>query len=267
MEFSPIDTSEFLGRDERLRRIERFRGLADAPPKFPIMFHRTNLSIHSDRVQWLIETMLPDLMTIFPDLNPERCRTIAKVHDDPETDPNWGDVQLADKEHWSKEKLELNHQQELASIAYVAANAPSTINGFNYEDLMREAAEKETLEAQLVSFADKFDGYGEGCHEVYGGNARFIGVWQGYTKRLQAFTNLFPRLAPIRTIDKVPFNPPTEYDYRQIAKGKRYHTPESILRVTGNPHYDFWRKVTIEKGKEKGRFHLLTRMESYGDIS
>src|SRR5688500_128339 len=113
MEFADIDTSQFVGRDDRLAKIERFRGLKDAPPKFPVMFYRTNLDIHSNRVQWFIDAILPDAITVFPDFNPERCRTIAQIHDDPETDPNWGDVQLGDKERWSKEQLALNHLQEM----------------------------------------------------------------------------------------------------------------------------------------------------------
>ena len=47
------------------------------------------------------------------------------------------------------------------------------IEKYVYKDLLFESAEHSTLESMIVSYADKYDAYGEAVHEIFAGNHYF----------------------------------------------------------------------------------------------
>jgi hypothetical protein len=265
MEFTPIDFSEFLGREEALKAKQRFKGQEGEPPLFPVMYYRTDLALHYRQVLWIVEAKLPQILSIYPDFRVEFARTQAAVHDDHERIR--GDKQRSHKMRQSKKEKAQFRKQEIADIRAASLLAPKNINGFSYEGMMMHALEKCCLEDQYVSWADKVVGFGEACHEIYAGNRCFYRPEEGenpmgeYTKTLQTFGESYPKLAPLFELDDPSLVPPKALDIEDILRNGHPHTRESILLPTGNPHYDFWKRVTIERMGEKGWEFLTTQQE------
>ena len=236
-----MQLEQFVGRKEDLLKIIRFNMERRTP-----MFYRTNDYIHSKRVRAIAEEFLPAAVEVYGDrLNPEKLLILAEVHDDAEIIT--GDIQGYDKDRMTPEQLAKIKQDETQAIPTLAARWPKTANGFEYAGLLINAANKDCLEAQLVSWADKTDAYCESMHEVQAGNKRFIGTTRDYaTVKFAKLLKEFPELREAQGKHPL-FTIPSEVNLDAIMRNGRYHTAESVRIQTGIPHYDIWRKITIEK--------------------
>lgn len=226
----------FDGRDDALDSIDRY-------PDWPTMFYRTTDRLHSQRVSWIVEDLADAITEVYGGrVDIEQARVLALVHDDYETDPRLGDVPL-----WLKlrmgdiERAELD-LRELAAIDLVTGRWPERVNGFAYRDLLLQAHGKTTLEAQIVSLADKTDALCEAIHEFLAGNELFNRPIGTYRSILASFPMRFPALAPLFATEH-PFTLAVPYLFS--PERVRPHTYHSVAAPTGIPQYDRWKQLTI----------------------
>lgn len=252
MELKTITFPELAGRKEELERIERFN-------MYPVMYYRTNVFIHSQRVRWITEELVPPLKQAFNNFDAELARILALVHDDAEVIT--GDVQLGHKLQMSAEELAGVDRKEQEAIEILSKRFPQKINGFPYKQLLTHALKKDIIEAQAVSLADKLDAYGESMHELLAGNADFIPPCQNYTRILANFGNQFPQLRRASSGSHPLLISPLIYEFQDIALKGKPHTVEMINTSTNLPHYDFWKDLTIRKFGEQGVAFLITQRE------
>lgn len=244
--YSKINLSGFEAREEELKKIKRY---VDDHTK--IMYYRTTDWQHSWRVSWHVEQIIPLMHHVFPGFNGELSRRMALVHDDLERIT--GDVQLYRKEQMNKDELQQLRQREQAAIAQLAAQSPFAIDGYPYRELLQMAFDKSCLEAQVVSYCDKFDGFGEALHEVFAGNPRFLRPVQGndktkgYIGRLKEFEHKYPELQPLLQQDHPMFNPARINFEQMVIDGKPF-TRESVVQPTGYAPYDRWKFNIISNG-------------------
>ncbi len=137
------------------------------------------------------------------------------------------------------------------------------VNGYNYEDLLTAAKEKKKLEAQFVSFFDKFDGAGEAWHEVWAGNKYFLlpaggsdGQKGGYVKRLNEFPHKY--LFMLEFFNLNPEYLPQSFDFKFISKHRQPHTENSLREDSGYHSYERWKRTII---KNEGINKLITQLE------
>src|SRR3989344_3516771 len=108
MQFKPISFEGFYGREDELKKVIRYH-------KYVPMFYRTNLQMHSNRVLWLVEDLIPLAKKVYGSkFDIEKARTLAKVHDDAEVIT--GDVQLGHKLQMSSSELANVHSDEASAI-------------------------------------------------------------------------------------------------------------------------------------------------------
>lgn len=257
MDFEPILLNGFEGREEALSKIKRF-----AHSLFPVMFYRTNDLIHSKRVLWHLEEAIPDIVSVYGNLfDVNFARTLAEVHDDVELVT--GDVQLPYKEKMTRDELNVFAEEEDEAILKLIERFSSVANGFSYEELLVAAKEKKRLEAQFVSFFDKFDGAGEAWHEIWAGNSYFVlpaggkdGKSGGYIRRLNEFFTKYPQMKPF--FEKFPEYLPKPFDFKSAAEKGKIHTIESFGKDSGFELYEVWKKNII---KHEGVHNLIKQIE------
>jgi hypothetical protein len=230
------------------------------------MFYRTNLFVHSNRVQGIVQKLIPGAMVAYPELNPELVLMISKYHDDHEIIPSLGDVPLQMKLLMDHEKLSSLKQSELEAARMLSADYGNPVIGdYRYIDLLMHAIQKDCAEAQLHSLADKIDGFCEAVHEVLAGNLGFLEAVMNYIGK--TFNDL-PKNFPL-IVDA--FGPNNEFFNFPVVELKPYfefgkvgaflHTPQTILeRKTGIIHYELWKQVTLSL---PGGMDLLTRQTEF----
>jgi len=176
--FRPIDLSVFPKERERaLQSIYRY-GM------FEVVFYRSNLSMHTRRVLWLIEELLP-LAEKLLTLDSEKARILALVHDDAEIIT--GDVQAGVKARMSVSELKAVAKAEEQAIQELAKKSPAVVHGYSYKKLLLHALKKDCVEAQLVSYVDKIDAHCESLHEVLAGNINLLPSVMFYVNALTLF--------------------------------------------------------------------------------
>ena len=244
MNFPPINLQGFEAREDRLKAIKRYDD-----PYFGQMFYRTSDWEHSWRVLWIFESIAEQTLAVYRDFDVHFARTLALVHDDAEMIT--GDVQLFRKEQMTlAEKAELARQEVLA-METLAAEFPQYCNGYNYAELLHAAQGKERLEAQVVSYCDKFDGFGEALHEVWAGNHSFLRPVQGrnkdggYISRLAEFSGKYHSLRDLLNMEHPIFRV-TRINFDLIAERGEPHTPESAVRDSSYAPYEYWKKTVVE---------------------
>jgi len=238
----------FNDREHLLRKITRYS-------MYSPMFYRSNVFVHSQRVHWIIEELLP--YANFPGFDAEKARTLALVHDDAEIIT--GDIQRGHKNVMTKEQLSQVYENERRAIPLMSQRWPATVNGYSYPVLLAHALDKDCLEAKFVNFADKVDGFGESMHELFAGNRLFAVPALDYTGFLQTFAQNFPELARMFSYEHPFLQAPVNPNVEEILKNGKLHTPEGVQRSTGCAQYDFWRKINLERNAE----HLLvTQVET-----
>ena len=238
--FKEIDFAGFDGREEKLQKIIRYNMERRTP-----MHYRTNDLIHSKRVHLLVNDILPTIAPIYNNgLNPSKALTLALVHDDAEI--LTGDVQLYYKDRMSLEQLTELKLKEKQAIEQLSKNWPEKIDNFSYKELLCHALYKNCLEAQVVSYCDKIDGFCEAVHEIYAGNQKFTGSAVAYVKKLNQFPEKFPLLNKIIPSNHPFLVLPKELNLENMPKETRFHTLETIKNLSGISHYDRWKELTIK---------------------
>lgn len=246
--YQPFNLAGFEIRKAELKKIKRY---VDSHTQ--VMYYRSTDWQHSWRVLWHLEEILPRT-EIFPGFNIELSRRMAIIHDDLEIIT--GDVQLYRKEQMSDEELRQLKEKEKEAIDQLAKRFPFSIDGYPYRELLEMAHEKNCLEAQLVSYCDKFDGFGEALHEVYAGNSRFLRPTQGtmkdsgYIRRVNIFSEKYPELQQLLEQKHPLFNLP-RIDFDPIAEQGKPHTPDSIIISAKYAPYDFWKGNIMKRGKKE----------------
>ena len=254
MDFSPITLEGFSGRAKELAAIDRYVHAIT-----PVMFYRTTDLIHAHRVLWHLEDMLPDIVSVFPDFRIDYARTLAFLHDDVEVLS--GDVQLHDKEQMTAQERAALEREEASLIPCMVGRYSPVANGFSYADLLLDAKGKRFLEAQFDSFCDKFDGFGEACHEVWAGNKSFAlpaggrnGTSGGYVRRLNDFVDKYPLMRPFFAAFPHYLPEPFAFDAVEGAP----HTQQSLFAPTGYAPYDRWKSTVIRRELSRGKLVQLT---------
>jgi 5'-deoxynucleotidase YfbR-like HD superfamily hydrolase len=258
MMLSDIDVSAFPDeREEKLRAIFRYS-------MFEVMFYRSSLWQHTHRVHWIVEELLP--FTSGMQIDHEKARVLALVHDDAEMVT--GDWQAGHKAKMSPEELRAIEADEEKAVQKLAARYPETVYGFNYAALLRHAIHKDCVEAQIVSYADRFDAYCETLHEILAGNLGLLWSLMLYERWLASYASKYPALKPLIT-QQSPFilggdnrfQPPhvdTEA-YRFLGKP---HTLESLRHPTDFGFYNAWRLLVEKRGGDEGVRWLTEQKES-----
>ena len=249
-------------REENLRKIKRYH-------KFKVMFYRTNNLLHSQRVLYLLEEILPIVKSLYPDFDEKKARLIALHHDNHEIVLEGGDIPLQYKLMMTDEESSDLQQKEILAVEMLSKSYPKKIKGYEYKQLSLHAIFKDCIEAQVVSFIDKIDGYCEAIHEVLAGNVIFLEPIINYN--LKTFNDLIGKYPLITEVFKLKKN---WFDYEIVVDikgffddgliGGKPHTKETIEKKTVIPQYEMWKYVTlknfgIEPLVNQAEFHHNTK--------
>lgn len=258
---------EFTGRDDDLRRIERYS-------MYTVMLYRSNLYTHSQRVATLVKNMrLAAERSFGKDYDSKKAEIMAFVHDDAEI--IFGDVQAGNKSKMTPAQLSTVKKAEEDAIKTVSKRFPSQIGGYDYRKLLEEYKDYSSLESQVVCYADKYDALGEALHEVYAGNTFFVTnvtnqygtiptPLEYYTKFFRDFQDKFPDTKKLfdQTLDMFELVDYQPKAYRIIAKRGKLHTRRSVKTVTGDTHYDVWKRAVLGCGDDETIEALYIQKES-----
>lgn len=232
-------------REENLLNIKRYH-------KFKVMFYRTNNLVHSRRVLFLLEEILPIIKMLYPNFDEVKAKLIALHHDNHEIVLEGGDIPLQYKLMMSNEELSDLEQKEILAVEMQSKSYPKHIKGYEYKQLSMHAIFKDCIEAQIVSFIDKIDGYCEAIHEVLAGNAVFLEPIINYN--LKTFNNLNVKYHLIKKVFELKeywFDLGIVVDLKEFfengSKGTKPHTIETIKKKTVIPSYEKWKEITISK--------------------
>ncbi len=227
----------FEGRTEALGKIIRF-GINIR------MIYRTNLLLHSKRVYYMLNEIMPLAKQAFGnELDEKKALALAIVHDDAEIIT--GDIQLGDKLNMTKKELEKIDEDEAKAIDEISSKWPKTVMGYSYRDLLMHALRKDCVEAEIVSYCDKMDAYCESIHEILAGNMIFTTAIDTYTMVLNKFAEKFPRIAKLLKMEHPLLLMPGKIDQGKIPKEIIFYSEESAAAKTGIPQYDKWKEITI----------------------
>jgi 5'-deoxynucleotidase YfbR-like HD superfamily hydrolase len=190
---------DYARRENDLREVTRFSD-------FPLMFYRTNLAEHSDRVENLVRILLAEIKegSKLSSLDSELCLAIAQTHDDPEIIT--GDIPSPKKNQMSNQEQKRHIIKEFSAAQKLVLRYGPTFRNYDYEKLLEHSILGQSPEYVLVNFVDKLEALGEVLHEIHNGNDPFRSSPEG------------------RTI------PPTEY-YRQFLHEVVYHSEKDIGRL------------------------------------
>ncbi len=257
-----MDSVAFAGfedREEKLKKIYRFS-------MFEVFFYRSSLWDHVQRVALIIKELSPLALRLLPNFDAEKAYVLALVHDDAEMIT--GDVQLGHKQRMSSEELKQVDLEEAKAVDILSEQYPKEITRFIYRDLLLNALHKDTLEAKLVSYADKLDAYCESMHEALAGNITALRPLLMYEKILDRFDEKYPELISLLQDQSSPFtNLEQRLNLLYVFKGpylhlNRPHTPKTITLVTDFPTYNRWKKLVLEHFA-KGTKLLTHQKESF----
>jgi 5'-deoxynucleotidase YfbR-like HD superfamily hydrolase len=255
---------DFKGREKALRNIIRWAIK-------PVMFYRPNLLTHGKHVYWLIKDIAPHIKKVFPKFETERALMMALVHDDPEIIV--GDVQAGSKLKMTKAQLKDLNEKEEQAIDKISKRFPKKVGEYIYKDLLIEAHNKKTLEAQIVNFVDKMDAFGEALHEVFAGNILFTQKSsseygndiptpvQFYIDFHRAHEKKVPLLTPLFATKESFFANPEERDFTAIANEGIVHSLESLKTQSRYFHYDLWKRIILKHADEEEIKNLITQKE------
>ncbi len=258
------DLSDFKDREEALRKITRYS-------LYKQMFYRTNLWIHTRRVAWIVECLIPLAKRVFGNgFDGEKAVAMALIHDDAEI--LFGDIQAGNKFKMTPDQLAEVKKLENDAIEKIIQDSPKFFGKYVYGDILIEATTKPHVESIIVDWADKFDAFCESLHEFYAGNR----VWaenvvneygtiplptEYYMNYFNNFTKKFPKSVELFKHDSNVFKIPTNPDVHKVLESGSLHTPESIKQETGYEPYDFWLALTIDSGTDEDVVSLYKKVE------
>lgn len=247
-----------ITREEKLRAIKRF-SMTD------VFFYRSSLWHHSLRVYFIVNELSKFSQEILPECDWKKAGVLALVHDDAEMIT--GDVQLGHKQVMTENQLKEVQSNEVAAIEILASEFSGSLGGYSYKELLKHALHKDCIEAQVVSYADKFDAYCESLHEVLAGNMQALRAVINYVAILEGFKRKYPLLEPLleskdsplidigRRTDMWHVN---QHNYDWL---NRPHTAESIKRETEFSFYNTWKTLVVENLGQEGVEILTTQVE------
>lgn len=258
------ELKKFPDRERNLRDITRY-SLYDS------MWYRTNLWTHSRRVAWIVEELSLLAQEVFGDsFDSKKAYIAALVHDD--TEMIIGDIQAGNKA--KMEKAELNKLDILERNAAddLAAKSPQYIGGYEYKELLYHAIDKDSLEAMVIDWADKFDAFCEALHEIFAGNTSWtknvvneygtiLLPTDYYMNYFNKFKEKFPQSAPLFEKHDPIFTIPTYPAIEKLIVDCTDHTEKSIHQKTGYMPYDLWISLTLKKGTDEDIKNLYIRKE------
>lgn len=256
------ELSAFPGREADLRKEFRWRNRSP-------MYYRPHLYTHSKHVAWLLREVMPKVIAAVEGFDERRAYALGLVHDDPEI--LTGDYPAADKARMTQEQLQTIADEERVAIPKLASRYPKALAGFDYEALLVDMVELKTPEAQVAKYMDRFDGFGEGVHEIYAGNRAFVGEVDSVYGMTPPFGELniklrrsmhekFPLLRALGdahhffSLDPLP-------DLESVCSVGAPHTRDSLFKEFGYPQYDEWLRLVREAGDEEELVNLYTKKE------
>ena len=248
-------------REQDLKNIKRYN-------KFTVMFYRTDDLVHSERVKFLLEEILPFVKDIYPEIDVKKAKLIAKHHDDYEITLDEGDIPLQLKLMMDKNEHSILQQKEIYAASLLSSFYPKKINGYFYEQILLHSIFKDCMEAQLVSFVDKIDGYCEAVHEVLAGNNVFLEPVINYN--LKTFNNLkdkYPLIEKIFELKNIWFDlcvVDLKVFFENGNIGSLPYTEETVKKKTHILQYERWKEITVKKFGiqqliNQVEFHKLTK--------
>ncbi len=252
-------------REQKLRSIKRF-SIAE------VFLYRSSLWQHSLRVYFITRELSKIAGESIPGYDADKAEILALVHDDAEMIT--GDVQLGHKEAMSDAELNEVHNNEAKAIGFLASDddAPTTLSlgrkHYFYGSLLYHALQKDCVEAQVVSYADKLDAYCESLHELFAGNLLALRPAMSYGPRLKEFGKKYPLLKPLLSrTDSIFANPGALLDSMRFHRRNylhlgKPHTIESIHKDTEFTFYNLWRKIVLDNLGEEGLWWLITQVET-----
>lgn len=254
MAFAPLNQEQmqelfrdFKDRDKYLHLVTRYS-------MYDVMLYRTNLYTHSHRTAAIVRAINPTALTILSGYDPRKAELLALVHDDAEI--IFGDVQAGNKSKMTPKQLLEVQRQEARAIKKIAEQFPKYIDRYVYERLLEEAADHSSLEAQVVSYADKYDALGEAYHEAFAGNYYFVTnvvneygkiptPFEYYESYFGTFLDKFPALAPLLSARHPIFVPVQTQGCQSVVVNAVPHTDASLRKTTGQHHYDVWKQIIL----------------------
>lgn len=244
--YREIDLSIFPSdREMKLKEIYRYSF-------FDVVYYRSNLWMHTHRVLWLLEELMP-IAKKYIEFDEEKARALALVHDDPEM--LTGDIQAIVKSRMTKEEQTKMEEDDMKAIDEIAKSYPEFINGYSYRELLKHSAKKDCIEAKLVSYVDKMDAYCESLHELYAGNLSLLRSVVFYANALPLFPIKFPELKEMLSSKESTLTfitdqiSPGEIKYENYKNFNKPHSAESLEINTDFPFYKTWKDIVIKKGK------------------
>ena len=143
---------------------------------------------------------------------------------------------------------------------------PATIKFFGSD------IDKNSLEAIVVAWADKYDGFCEALHELYAGHA----LWATeivneygtaplptdlYSRYFQEFTHQFPKSVALFECNNSWLRIPPWPNAQQVIQNRKPHSVTSLLHQTGYVPYDQWIALTFTNGTQEDITGLYTKKE------
>jgi hypothetical protein len=210
--------------------------------------------------------MTKSLVTIaqecYEGFDPKLAELISIHHDDPEMPGE--DTSFQRKLQMNAEQKAMHMQEELLAIDEICKYYPEKIEGYWYKEILLHSLYKDCREAQLHSYADKCDGYGEAMHELLAGNNVFLEPVLNYSsKTFECRWEKFPLIKGVFNYNGENNSPLLSFPVMDLMEffsgGKRIaspHTPLTISLNTNIPFYEEWKRITIESFPDG--MHLLT---------
>ncbi len=204
------------------------------------MLYRSNVYLHEQRVLALVEGAFPFVRDRTKEIELPLLRAFAKVHDD---------IELIGREFTSPDQEPDQSESRDIRRRFKALNGgyDFSVEGFEVKDLQILYRLQNSIEAQLVRYADRFDGLGECAHEVAAGNRTFEEALGTHVSKLQALRRELPLLAPLLN-QRHPFFDIRDFDAEKLKYGE--HTAASLEEKSGYGPYSFWRKALLMKGDD-----------------
>ncbi len=218
------------------------------------MFYRDYVWAHQKRIEAKILSDKDLLLQIFPDINFDYLLSLAKYHDLVEWISPTGDIPTPLKywlwETWSS----IFYRLELWCIDILSRFPPEWIQlarWFPLKFLLKDAMEKSTLEAQILSaLYDKSDALDYCIHEVLWGNTHW------WNKKESIYTHVIPRYSSFFKSIKNGTHP----SYKELSHILKENA-DIISWTYIDPNTHIIDNTQRKRLKEKARIHTTINIE------